>query len=71
VTTRALGITVIAAGALVGLGSALADPLGIGSETGFGWKQIVGVVVGAAAIVVGAFLTARRGRRRGAAERPA
>ena len=38
---------------LVGVGvavlalSALADPIGIGEGSGIGWKQVVGVVVGA------------------------
>ncbi len=64
-TTRTLGIALIGLGALVALASALADPLGIGQETGFGWKQILGVVVGAAGVGAGSFLIARRGDRRG------
>lgn len=64
-TTRTLGIVLIGAGALVALASALADPLGIGEGSGFGWKQIVGVVVGVAGVGAGSFLIARRGDRRG------
>ena len=63
-TTRTLGIFLIGVGALVVLASALADPLGIGEETGFGWKQILGVVVGAAGVGAGSFLITRRGDRR-------
>ena len=55
---RTAGLVLIGAGIVLGLLSALANPLGIGAE-GFGWKQIVGVIVGAAALLVGA-LVARR-----------
>ncbi len=33
--------------------SLLADMIGLGGAVGFGWKQIVGTVVGAAAVVAG------------------
>ena len=36
--------------------SVLADPLGIGGSDGFGWKQILGAVVGAAGVLVGLVL---------------
>ena len=40
--------------------SALADPIGIGGGDDFGWKQMIGVAIGAAAIVVGLALLVRR-----------
>ena len=34
--------------------SALAEPIGLGDETGgFGWKQITGVIIGAVVMVLG------------------
>jgi hypothetical protein len=54
----------ICVGALVAVASALADPLGIGEGSGFGWKQILGLVVGAAGVGAGWFLMTRRGDRR-------
>jgi hypothetical protein len=50
------GAIVLALGALMLVLSALADPIGIGEGGGIGWKQILGMVVGAAAIVIGALL---------------
>jgi heme exporter protein D len=42
--------------------AALADPLGVGGRAGFGWKQVVLLVVGLVTAVVGA-LVARRAAR--------
>jgi hypothetical protein len=50
------GAILLALGALLLVLSALADPIGIGEGGGIGWKQILGMVVGAAAIVIGALL---------------
>ena len=47
---------VLAAGIIVVAVSLLADTLGIGGQSGFGWKQGIGVGVGALMIVVGAAL---------------
>jgi hypothetical protein len=56
------GAILLALGAVVLVISALADPIGIGEGGGLGWKQIVGIVVGAAAIVIGAvWMRARPG----------
>jgi hypothetical protein len=41
--------------------SALADPIGVGEGGGFGWKQAVGVVVGAVLVAVGGWLLYARG----------
>ena len=50
-----VGLLLVALGLGLTLVSALANALDIGAG-GFGWKQIVGVIVGAAAAVVGAAL---------------
>ena len=50
------GAILLALDAILLVLSALADPIGIGEGGGIGWKQILGMVVGAAAIVVGAFV---------------
>jgi hypothetical protein len=54
------GYALAAVGALLVVVSALADPLGIGEGGGFGWKQTVGVVVGALLFVVGGWLAYSR-----------
>ncbi len=51
---------VIGAGALVVLISAFADPMGLGRSPGFGWRQTLGVVVGALVVAAGVYL--RRGK---------
>ena len=52
VDRRRIGIVVAAAGVVVLVLSAFADPFGYGDE-GFGWLQTLGVVLGVAAIAVG------------------
>lgn len=49
-------------GLAVVLVAALADPIGIGSVDGFGWKQWVGVGVGVALILASIALAARASR---------
>jgi len=49
---RRIGIVLAAAGVVVLVLSAFADPFGYGVE-GFGWRQTLGVVLGVAAIAVG------------------
>jgi hypothetical protein len=49
---RRIGIALAAAGVVVLILSAFADPFGYGDE-GFGWLQTLGVVLGVAAIAVG------------------
>ena len=50
---KRLGWALVALGVVFACVSALADPLGIGEGGGVGWKQITGVVVGAAVLLVG------------------
>jgi hypothetical protein len=47
------GVILLVIGVLLFLGSAAADPLGLGGAPGFGWKQIAGVVLGVVVAAVG------------------
>jgi hypothetical protein len=55
----ALAKTLMIVGILVVLIAALADPLGLGRSPGFGWRQTLGVIVGALVIVAGLYLRRR------------
>lgn len=59
---RATGIVVVAGGAVLVLISALSDVIGLGNPAAFGLRQITGVVVGLAAMIIGGL--ALRGTRR-------
>ena len=50
---RSFGFAIAAIGIVVLAVAALADHIGIGDSDEFGWKQIVGVVVGVAIVVFG------------------
>jgi hypothetical protein len=54
VDRKRIGVILLALGILVFALSALADEIGVGEGSGIGWKQVVGMVGGGAAIVVGA-----------------
>jgi cell division protein FtsW (lipid II flippase) len=59
-----IGIALAVVGLTLIIVSGLADVIGIGAnESEFGWKQIVGLVVGFAAIDVGAVLALMARRR--------
>ncbi len=51
---------VIGAGVLLVLISALADPLGLGRSPGFGWRQTLGVIIGALVLAAGLYLRRRK-----------
>jgi hypothetical protein len=55
----ALAKTLMIVGVLIVLLSALADPLGLGRSPGFGWRQTLGVIVGALVILAGLYLRRR------------
>ena len=55
----ALAKTLMIVGILIVLLAALADPLGLGRSPGFGWRQTLGVIVGALVIVAGLYLRRR------------
>jgi hypothetical protein len=50
---------VIGIGAILVLIALFADPLGLGKSAGFGWKQWLGVVIGALVILAGFYLRRR------------
>ena len=51
--------TLMIVGIVIVLLSALADPLGLGRSPGFGWRQTLGVIVGAVVILAGVYLRRR------------
>ena len=52
-SNRTLGLVLVVGGLLLALLSLGADALGLGDHPSFGWKQILGTVVGAAVAVAG------------------
>jgi hypothetical protein len=57
---RVVWLLVVLGAALFAL-SAFADPIGLGDGDGIGWKQSIGMVIGAAALIAGlALLYVRR-----------
>ncbi len=54
-----LARVVIGIGAILVLIALFADPLGLGKSAGFGWKQWLGVVIGALVILAGFYLRRR------------
>jgi hypothetical protein len=54
------GILMIVIGVILLALSLLADVIGLGGASGFGWKQILGSVVGAAAVVAGLILALKK-----------
>ena len=46
-------LLILVIGILLALVSLFADPLGVGGNPGFGWKQTVGLVVGVALAALG------------------
>lgn len=57
---RRIAALAVAAGLVVVALAALADPLGLGEGSGFGWKQAVGIVVGAVIALAGLVALRRR-----------
>jgi LPXTG-motif cell wall-anchored protein len=55
-----LAWVVIGIGALLVLVALFADPLGLGRSPGFGWRQTLGVVVGALILLGGLYLRRRK-----------
>ena len=64
-----VGWLLVSAGAVIFLVSALADAIDIG-DGGFGWKQTLGVIVGAAIVVVGLALVYLQRREASTGARP-
>ena len=60
-STKTIGIALIAIGVLVLAVSLLADYIGLGSvPAGIGWKQLLGAGIGLVVAVVGVVLTLRK-----------
>ncbi len=57
---KTIGYIVVAVGVILVIMAVLADSLGFGVGRGFGWKQIVGSVVGVLLAVVGVWLASRK-----------
>ena len=57
---KTIGIVLLVVGAVVLIGSLAADAIGIGGVAGFGYKQIIGAVVGVIAAVVGYVLYSKK-----------
>jgi len=57
---RTIGVLMIVIGAVLLALSLLADGLGLGGAVGFGWKQILGSAVGAAAVIAGLVLAVKK-----------
>ena len=57
-----LGWALVVIGVVLALVSALLEPLGLGEDNGFGWKQATGVVIGVVVALVGAAIAWRRRR---------
>lgn len=56
---KASGIFLLVLGAALLIVSLLADVIGIGANPGFGYRQIIGVVLGVIAIIRGIFVLKR------------
>jgi len=54
-----LAWVLIGIGAILVLIALFADPLGLGKSAGFGWKQWLGVIIGALIILAGFYLRRR------------
>ena len=52
-TTRLAALALTLAGTLLVFVSALADAIGLGDGDGFGWKQLIGLIVGLVLLLVG------------------
>jgi hypothetical protein len=57
---KTIGIALLVVGVVLLIGSLAADAIGIGGVAGFGYKQIVGAVVGVIAAVVGYVLYSKK-----------
>ena len=57
---KSIGIALLVVGAVLLIGSLAADAIGIGGAAGFGYKQIIGAVIGVIAAVVGYVLYSRK-----------
>lgn len=59
---RTLGTALLVAGVIIVIISVAADYIGMGAFPAFGYKQIIGAIVGIVMIVVGSALLPRRAK---------
>jgi uncharacterized membrane protein YeaQ/YmgE (transglycosylase-associated protein family) len=59
-SNKTIGYALIILGVVVLVVSLAADTLGIGNVPGFGWKQILGAVVGAVVVLGGVWMAMRK-----------
>jgi hypothetical protein len=57
---KTAGIALLVAGIVILILSLVANSIGLGNPSVFGWIQIVGAIAGAIAAVVGLFLTLKK-----------
>lgn len=57
---KTLGFILVALGVIVLIVALFADAFGIGEGTAFGWKQILGSIVGALVALAGLWLATRK-----------
>ncbi len=57
---KTIGIVLLILGAVILVLSLVADIIGIGSSPGFGYKQIVGTIVGAIVTAIGLALKCKK-----------
>jgi hypothetical protein len=57
---KILGIICLIVGIIILVLSLIADSVGVGGSPGFGWKQIVGAIVGVIIGIVGLILTFKK-----------
>ena len=58
--TKTIGIASLVVGVILVIGALAADVIGIGGAAGFGYKQIIGAVVGVVVAVIGFVLYSRK-----------
>ena len=59
-SSKTIGIVMIVVGVVVLIVSVAADSLGLGANPVFGFKQIVGTIVGVLLLLVGAWMAMRK-----------
>jgi hypothetical protein len=57
---RTIGFVLIALGIVIAVVSLVADSIGIGNQTGIGWKQFLGIAIGVIVALVGVWLGSRK-----------
>jgi hypothetical protein len=60
VSGKTVGLVLVAAGVVLFVLSAFAEPFGLGNDDGFGLKQVGGMIVGGVAVALGLGLTYMR-----------